>query len=118
MVTDVVDGPLGANASETRKDQGKSFPIDKVGNTGPDDSGWVLDDLLSSGTRSGQADRPAAEALTFPVRKPAWASRRMGAAAPVTPAVPDTRPAHEPLRTPDMPPAQDTLPGPEMPAAP
>src|SRR5690242_10847435 len=83
LVTDVFDGPLGADASETREDPGGPFPSDKVGNSASDDSGWVLDDLLSSGARSGQADRPAVQGLTLPVRRPPWASRRMGAAAPV-----------------------------------
>ena len=83
-MTDVVDGPRGANAGAARKDEEESFSTVTVGNPEVDHPGWVLDDLLSAGGQSGSADNPDAQALTQPVRLPAWASRRMGSSRPVT----------------------------------
>ena len=63
-MTDVVDGPRGANAGAARKDEEESFSTVTVGNPEVDHPGWVLDDLLSAGGQSGSADNPDAQALT------------------------------------------------------
>jgi cellulose synthase (UDP-forming) len=86
-VTDVVNGPLGLNASETRTDTGESFPAMTVGNSDADQAGWALDDLLGSGSRSTPADRPAAPALTLPIHRPAWAPSPTWTPAPEAPAL-------------------------------
>ena len=47
-MTDVIDGPPGANAQAAQKDKGESFSTMTVGNTEVDRVGWILDDLLSA----------------------------------------------------------------------
>jgi cellulose synthase (UDP-forming) len=84
-VTDVVNGRLGPDAAETRKNATESFPVMRVENSDANRDGWVLDDLLESGERSAPDARPAAQALTLPIPQPAWTSRRMGSAVPATP---------------------------------
>ena len=84
-MTDVVDGPQGANAGAARQDEGESFSRATAGKPEVGHPGWVLDDLLSAGGQSGPADNPDVQALTLSIGRPAWASRPMGSSRPITP---------------------------------
>ncbi len=92
-MTDVIDGPPGANAHAAQKDDGESFSIMTVGNSEVDRAGWILDELLSAEDQADPATGSARRALQEPAqdatllfRRPARASRRLGSPAPVTPA--------------------------------
>ena len=81
-MTDVIDGPPGANAEALQKGEGESFSPMTVGSTEIGRAGWVVDELVSVDeqlTRAGSVS----QTLTLPFRRPAWASRRVGSAASV-----------------------------------
>lgn len=87
-MTDVIDGSTGANARATRKDEGESFSTVTVGKPEVDHADSILDDLLSADEQPDSAGSRDAQSLTLPIRRPPWASRRMGSPRPVTPETP------------------------------
>ena len=68
-MTDVVDGPQGANAGAVRKDEGESFSTVTVGKPEVDHAGWILEDLLSE-QAADPAFNPARPAGPVFVRLP------------------------------------------------
>jgi cellulose synthase (UDP-forming) len=76
-VTDVIDGPPGANAEALQKGEGESLSTMTVGNTEIGRAGWVVDE------QTDPAAGGVSQTLTLPFRRPAWASRRVGSAASV-----------------------------------
>ena len=76
-MADVIDGPTGGNAQAAPKDGQESFSTMTVGNTGMDQAGWHLDELLSVDKQTDPATGVATQP-TLAFRRP-WANRRMGA---------------------------------------
>ena len=84
-MTDVIDGSSGGNARATRKEEGASPSAVTIGNPDVRQLSRILDDALSADQHPVPADDRDGQALTRPIRQPAWASRRMGSPRPVTP---------------------------------
>jgi len=91
-VAGVIDGPAGGNAQMAPKDEQESFSTMTVGNTGTDQAGRLLDELVSGDKRTDSAGEDATQP-TLAFRRP-WTNRSMGAptcvASPPSAGLPPT----------------------------